>query len=632
MRRKLKELSEKEMQDELVASVLKDFRKRQQERKSFEAQWQLNMNFYMGNQYCTIGHNSEVEEYEKQFFWQEKEAYNHIQPIMEVRLAKLERVRPTMSIIPATNDDKDLKTAKISKKIVNSIYSKKEISSLISEATHWSEICGTAFYKIVWNSNKGNPMIMETGEILRGGEVDISVCSPFEIFPESSSCADVNDCRSIIHAKAYHKDDIKRIWGVDVEGKEVNIFSLDSVNSGFGGLGYSSKAPKIISTTRSDYELVIEKYEAPSDSYPNGRLIIIAGETLIFDGELPFENGIDGERVFPFIKQVSSTISGCFWGGSVVERLIPVQRAYNAIKNRKHEFLNRISMGVLTVEDGSVDIDNLEEEGLSPGKILVYRQGANTPRYMTSNSVPVDFTREEERLLDEFTTISGVSDLIRNLSSYTNMSGTALQIIIEQDDSRISTTAEKIRNAIKQMAQQTLRLYKQFATMPRYRKIVGENGEIELFYFTSNDISSDDICFETESEISDTLAQRRNMVFELLNAGLLADESGRLSNRMRAKVLDLLGFGVWESSQDLNELHMKKADKENLKIIDGEKVKVLEIDNHDIHISQHTAYMLGGEFEKACNNNPKLTEKFLEHIREHKKFEKFNEILSEKEN
>ena len=40
------------------------------------------------------------------------------------------------------------------------------------------------------------------------------------------------------------------------------------------------------------------------------------------------------------------------------------------IKNRKHEFLNRISMGVLTVEDGSVDLDNLSEAGLEKLKAL----------------------------------------------------------------------------------------------------------------------------------------------------------------------------------------------------------------------------------------------------------------------
>lgn len=36
-------------------------------------------------------------------------------------------------------------------------------------------------------------------------------------------------------------------------------------------------------------------------------------------------------------------------------------------------------MKILCVEDGSVDIDILESEGLKDGQILVYRQGARPP-------------------------------------------------------------------------------------------------------------------------------------------------------------------------------------------------------------------------------------------------------------
>ena len=36
---------------ELVESVLKDFEERQPERKTFESNWQLNINFFLGNQY-----------------------------------------------------------------------------------------------------------------------------------------------------------------------------------------------------------------------------------------------------------------------------------------------------------------------------------------------------------------------------------------------------------------------------------------------------------------------------------------------------------------------------------------------------------------------------------------------------
>ena len=52
----------------IVQETIEDFKKRQEERNSFENQWQLNLNFFMGNQYCTIGYGGKIEDYNKQFF------------------------------------------------------------------------------------------------------------------------------------------------------------------------------------------------------------------------------------------------------------------------------------------------------------------------------------------------------------------------------------------------------------------------------------------------------------------------------------------------------------------------------------------------------------------------------------
>jgi len=593
----------KNHEEQLVNEIIQDFKSRSAQRKPFDAQWQLNMNFLVGNQYCNVGYNNDIEEYDKQYFWQEREVFNHVATLIETRLAKLKTVRPTMTIVPASGDESDVKTARLGKKIINSIYNKEDMSKLICAATKWSEATGTAFYKITWNQDKGSTFaIEESGQKIKMGDVQISVCSPFEIYPESTSCEDINDCKSIIHAKAYHVDDIEAIWGKKVEGGEVNIFSLDNKNDGLGGLGYNSNATRLICTTKTGYAVVIEKYEKPSPSRPNGRLTIVAGNKLLHDGELPYINGTDSDRIFPFVRQVCLEQNGCFWGTSVIERIIPVQRAYNAVKNRKHEYINRLSMGVLTVEDGSIDIDNLEEEGLSPGKILVYRQGANAPTYMGNTNVPVDFSAEEEKLLSEFKVISGVSDIINTNLAKTNISGVALQLIIEQDEARLSVTSDQIKMAIKEVAKHILRLYKQFARVPRLLKVIGDHGELELDYFSASDITSDEVTFETDTELNESLAQRRSMVFELLNAGLLYDENGKLTNRMRVKALELLGFGVWENSQDIYELHQKKASCENSKFMHKIEVKISEIDEHDIHINEHIAFMLGGDFEKNANS------------------------------
>ena len=63
----------------------------------------------------------------------------------------------------------------------------------------------------------------------------------------------------------------------------------------------------------------------------------------------------------------------------LVSLLEPWQRKYNEIVNMHSVHLDFATSGYLVVEDGSLDIDELSEDGLAPGKILVYRQGANWP-------------------------------------------------------------------------------------------------------------------------------------------------------------------------------------------------------------------------------------------------------------
>lgn len=605
------------IEDIVVKETLEDFEERVRERKSFDNQWQLNMNFYMGNQYCDVGYGGFVREMDKQYFWQEREVFNHIAPIIDIRLSKLAKIKPKMQVLPATNEEEDLYTAKVGKKILDSVSNKMNLSAKINQATKWSEICGTSFYKISWNPNLGQVVALEDdGKKIKTGDVDISVCSPFEIYPDSATHESLQECQSLIHARAYTVEEIKQTYGVDVEGKDINVYSLDGTSVSLGGLGYSGLATKLIETTRKNSAIVLEKYVKPCEKFPNGRLIIVAGDKLVYDGELPYLNGIDGKREFPFVRQICNEEVGNFWGVSMISRLIPIQRAYNAVKNRKHEYINRLTLGVLAVEDGSVDIDNLEEEGLAPGKILVYRQGSSAPKFLGGENVPSDFEKEEEKLLKEFNSLSGTSEIGSMESVSASLSGVALELLIDENETRLKFTTDSMKSAIKTMAKHILRLYKQFATFPRLIKIVGDDGTLDVFYFKGNDISSDDVQFDTDNETNDTLSQRRTMIFTLLDKGLLADEDGKISNSMKAKIMENIGFGVWDNSVDLRDLHIKNADIENSKLNSGKDVEVKEIDNDELHINQHTAYMLkvlyGGEYDK------KIEKLFLKHIQKHK--------------
>lgn len=612
----MKRLKKKEVKNEfyeaLAQEVTKDFERRREERKTLERQWQLNMNYLMGNQYAEISPTGEVCERESDYYWQNKNVYNHIAPIFETRVAKLSRVRPLMSVRAQGDDEGDLKSAKMATSLLNSTFSRLDMSEIIYRATLWSETLGTAFYKVTWNNEGGKKLGELDGKPVYEGDIKVSAISPFDIFPDSLFHEEISDQKSIIHAYAMHVDKVREIYGKQLIGGDINVFTLAEAK----GLYSLNGTKRVTGGVVHDNVLVIERYEAPCEKFPNGRVVTVSEGEILNVSELPYINGEEGRRVLPFVRQVSINQAGCFFGVSVIDRVIPLQRAYNAVKNRKHEYLNRLSMGVVTVEDGSVDTDALIEDGLSPGKVLVYRQGSTPPRYMTNSTVPPDFSYEESRLEQEFVNVSGVSEFSRNSSVINqNMSGVALELLVEQDETRLVTSAENIRRAVKVIGRQIIRLFKQFVTVTRMMRVAGRGNSVELYYFNASDLSSDDVVFDTENELSYTPAQKKSLIYDMLSAGLLSDENGNMSQRTKSKVLDLLGFGSLSGAQDITNLHIEKAQRENLALMNEER-EVEEFDEHELHVTEHTRALLTEDFSSQL----KAKQRILSHLKKHKAY------------
>ena len=426
----------------LVENIKKDFDERRILRNDQEQQWQLNMEFFNGNQNYNSGG--------RQFHWQQREVFNHIASMVEARLARITSGTQT----PDTDN-----TSTLCEKILESTFAKLDFDNLASQAAQWSEVCGTVFYKVLWNAEAGRVLgYTENGKPIHQGEIGVVVASPFEIYPDRMTATDMGDVTSLIHAREMTTHSIMEKWGIDVSGDEGKTSAL-----------------------------VLERYEVPTAKHPNGRLTIVAGSVLLFDGELPFVNGADGTRTIPFIRQVSENNIGAFFGKSVVTRAIPVQRAYNAVKNRKTEFMNRLACGVLIAEEGSVDLESLEDEGLAPGKVITYKQGTTPPKFLETGVFPAELDREEERLLREFENIVGASAFPRP-SDASNASGIALDILAQKDRLRISRTIAEFIGARRNIGAHILRLYKQFAIQPRLEHTMNADGQIEMFTFTSNDI------------------------------------------------------------------------------------------------------------------------------------------------
>lgn len=586
--------SEEKKKRELIDGVYADFKRRQEERRLLERQWQLNINFINGNQYCCLNALGEIEEEKGEYYWQQRRVFNYIAPVVEMRASRLGGLRPHLTVRAASDEDDDRRSSALSSAILTSAYEDCRLDEAVFSATNWSEACGTVFYKVMWDSDAGNEIgVTEGGVSVREGKVKVVPVPPFEIYPDSLSEEDLYNQTSLIHARAVPVSDIFAAYGVKLVGRDIEGASSVPL-SVCSEISYG----RTVRAVKHGCELVIERYERPTAENPEGRLTIVAGGTLLYDGALPYKNGENGARTYPFVKQCCFPVSGGFFGRSVVERLIPVQRAYNAVKNRKHEFMNRIAMGTVAVEEGSVDTDELCEDGLVPGKILVYRQGGNPPEMLTLGTVPSEFTQEEERLEKEFMIISGTNDITQNADSFTSVtSATGLQLLIEQEETRLNVCYEQIKSALKTVGKYILRLYRQFATQVRLTRYArGKN--LSVVDFKGSDITGDDVVLEADSDANMTPARRRAALYEMMDRGLFKDSDGNLSPTFRAKILETLGYNGFTAEKDLDDLNAGRCAEENVRLKNGEAVEVKEYDDHSVHVREHTAYLLTEQLDK----------------------------------
>ena len=630
-----KQEPDKQYNEEIATEINNEYKRRMMERKPFEMQMRLNMEFLNGNQYLDIDPVSlSILDIPKLYDHQEREVFNQIATIHETRSARMTRQKPAMKTRPASSDDMDISAAKVSSMLLTSSWADQNMDIEYSDMIPWMEVCGTVFLKPIWSTRKGRvigkryipdqnylnggedealPGEIQTEafdqqlgrglilETIREGDIDTCVVPAFEIFPDSSWRNGMKQVRSMIHARAYHVDEIEDMWDERVEPEQVDVMTLQKGGNA-GGLGYSSAGFRAGVVSLKNHAVLKEYYELPTRKYPQGRFIVVAGTKTLHVGPMPYMIGEYGEPDIPFIRFVSIDHPGCFWGKTITERCIPIQRRYNALRNRIAEYLNRVAIGQWYNPDGCLDEDS--ELNNAPGNIINYRNinGAK-PEPVQFPSLPVDFQREENALLSEFTSISGVSELSRFSEAPSGVkSGVALGVATEQDDTRLATTVTNIANGIVTLGKYWLRLYRQNVKEPRMLRSIGASRDVEVKEWYVSQLRSDDVFIENSSALAETPSQRRNLVFDLINAGLFdRPETNRFTEDSRQKIFQMLEFGHWESgAEDMALLQKSRAKRENHQFMTAEVMQpmpIMDFDDDVIHLEHHNRMRMSADYE-----------------------------------
>lgn len=672
-----------EGENDLVRLIDDEYTRRRNERKPWSTQWLLNIAFLDGKQYMELNSaTDDLREIPRLFWWNEREVFNHIAPHIETRMAKLGRMWPKMGVRQGP-DAEDAAKARVTLALLDYIQQEKITPELRSELLSWLEACGTSFVYAAWDPRAGRKVGQaqvtaldsnpegprepapprpdsERGILTQAAETDARIIAAVdppatveitrtdagaegkatvalyegnispqvvpatEIFPDSPWRPNMSSVRSLIWARAMHVDDIAQQWGVRIEPEETAVWDMQKDVQVYGGLGYGVGGYHTAAKTMKDYGVVKQWFEAPSIGHPEGRYMAVAGHRLIFGPtKLLWNVGPAGTPAIPFSRFSCIDRPGCFWGRSIIERMIPIQRRYNALRNRKAEYMTRFAIGQLVVEKGSLpDLGDSEEDISAPGAIIEYKRGTiNPPRYMEFHTWPQAFETEEGTLLNEFASISGVSETASRSQAPPGVkSGVALGIVLEQDNTRLSLTAGNIEAAHIDLSKKLLRIYKQYAAGPRLIEAVGSNRQDDIKDWEAGDICADDVIIVASALAADSPAQRIALVFDMLEGGLFNNEdTGRLDRAGKQRVFEMLQFGGdWERGNEMSDLQVQRAERENRKLAAGQPQQPERYDDDGLHVITHVKYMLQAKFEQTDEQSGgQLSAIFEQHMMAH---------------
>jgi hypothetical protein len=617
--------------DDIISEILSELERRRSERTPYELKWTLNSNFLAGHQNCDIDTltNVVVTENPVENLDKERRVYNRIAPLMETRDANLGSVKYDMVVNPRTNESDDVAKANVSTKLLQYSQSMVDFQRKQAQIRRWAEVCGTSF-SISWGDKNagekvgveiaeyesvdanGNTIIAQKSTDIYSGELSMGVLTAYEVFPHSLIIENICDQHDIIIEQVLDVEQIKDRYGIAVDGESVETYIMSPLPNAVTGHGRNNVAFGINKATRNDCAKVITYLENPTKSHPRGRTIIIVKDQIVYYGELP-------AGTMNIVAYKAKNVPGMFYGKSVIEDLIPLQRTYNSVINKIIDNVSTIANNPILAPVGSIDIDAIEAHGgIDSGSIVEYEPSRGKPefwQYPNPPGVVFDMRKHIEESM-EYT--AGVSQLMVYGAAAASSSGKALDTRREIDMTRMSMTADNLRDGVISMAKIWLALNKTYSSGYRVINVAGKDDISSVYTWSADDINSFDVEFAAENELRHSKEQQKQDFMEALQLGLFTDESGRVSQDVKRRAWELFRIGNFDNIMEIDDMQRKNAERENAYLESGVIPKRFKYDDDEIHIRQHMTFALSTDFRTLMNTSPEYAKMFDAHIEEHK--------------
>lgn len=345
-------------------------------------------------------------------------------------------------------------------------------------------------------------------------------------------------------------------------------------------------------TSIENTAVVKEYYERPTQTYPKGRLIVVANNIPLYVGDSPCE-GPDLGDWHPYSECRWELVPGRFWAKSPLDDGAEIQKKLNSIDATV--ILTRKTMAIpqkliplgIGVEPGSWTG--------RPGLEKFYRaDGANgaKPEVIQAAGVHESVFVEREKTKEDFKEITGAIDILKGDRPPGVTAASALSMLYEVGTGKLFPVLGRWKRFKECSGKKRLRLIANKYKEPRpdfIRALMLKNQELseqEINNFIGSDLYDNcNVVIEAGSNIPKLQAAEQALLLEVAATGSLALEQPA----NRSEFNERLGIAGFDNDVGPDT---RRAEWENDLLRDLEHSPdntpvVLVTDNHDVHNECH---------------------------------------------
>lgn len=564
---------------------------------------------------------------------------NKLKPYVRTLLAKLTSDMPQMSIIPNTEEDNDIKAARVGDKVIEGLADKLAFDQTMTNLKLWTIICNRAFLRVFWNekdrglvgfgSSEENeditPEQLSLDPLAPAPEAPVSEPAGFEpIYEDGEVCI---ECVSPFNCRVDPLYFSRDKWRWFIYGDETDA---DSVEEQYGlksgtlkegknpldnayDLEYrTDEEPGLETTYGSDTGFSTEDSGDGRDDKITGRTIIRkeywTPKIFIFTaGDKVLDYGKNEKKEIPFyviedrLVPIENYNKGFVYNEGLVKDAIPIQREYNKISTIMSRAMEQTARFKVLAPLGS--LMNKKQWVNDYGVFIDYNPHAGEPHQMKTDTFPVEMPAYKQGLQGEMESMMslGPASFGQLPERASHASGTLVNLLLEQDDVVLNPLLNQINRVIGQAWSLAMSLVQDNYATDRLIKITGEDGADDVIKFKGAQLRGNtDVRVISQTGLPRSRALRIEYIMKLREVGLLTDDRA---------TLEMLEFGNANKIFKDNLLHERRAYRENSKIADNPNIDpnevsgwVYPLEDHVAHIKIHFRDRLSSTYDSYADN------------------------------